>query len=67
MKIASIEYFTLDMPLVVPYTIAYETVSKTTNVILKLNTDSRLTGWALLGSEDVVLFVVVELLTLRFT
>ena len=45
MKIASIEYFTLDMPLVVPYTIAYETVSKTTNVILKLNTDSRLTGW----------------------
>lgn len=33
------------MPLAVPYTIAYETVSKTSNIILKLNTDMGLTGW----------------------
>jgi L-alanine-DL-glutamate epimerase-like enolase superfamily enzyme len=45
MKITSVEYFRLDMPLAVPYTIAYETVSQTTNIILKINTDSGLTGW----------------------
>ncbi len=31
--------------LAIPYTIAYETVSKTTNIILKLNTDKGITGW----------------------
>ena len=45
MKITAVEYFRLDMPLVVPYTIAYETVSKTTNIILKLTTNTGLTGW----------------------
>lgn len=45
MKITAIDYFRLDMPLVVPYTIAYETVSKTSNIILKLSTDIGLCGW----------------------
>ncbi len=45
MKITSVEYFRLDMPLAVPYTIAYETVSSTTNIILKLGTDKGITGW----------------------
>jgi L-alanine-DL-glutamate epimerase-like enolase superfamily enzyme len=45
MKITSIEHFRLDMPLAIPYTIAYETVSKTSNIILKLNTDKGITGW----------------------
>ncbi len=45
MKISSVEYFRIDMPLVQPYTIAYETVSRAINIILKLNTDSGLTGW----------------------
>lgn len=45
MKITHLEYFRLDMPLEDPYTIAYETVSKTTNIILKLNTDKGITGW----------------------
>lgn len=45
MKITSIEHIRLDMPLAVPYTIAYETVSKTTNIILKINTDKGITGW----------------------
>ena len=45
MKITGIEYFRLDMPLAIPYTIAYETVSKTTNIILKLTTDKGITGW----------------------
>lgn len=33
------------MPLTTPYIIAYETVSKTTTIILKLTTDMRITGW----------------------
>ncbi len=45
MKIISVEYFRLDIPLAVPYTIAYETVSSTTNIILKITTDKGLTGW----------------------
>jgi L-alanine-DL-glutamate epimerase-like enolase superfamily enzyme len=45
MKIRAIEYFRLDMPLKYPYTIAYEEVKKTTNIILKLVTDKGLTGW----------------------
>jgi len=45
MKISSVEYFRIDMPLVQPYTIAYETVNEATNIILKLETDSGLTGW----------------------
>lgn len=45
MKITAIEFFRLDMPLAIPYKIAYETVSKTSNIILKLTTDKGLTGW----------------------
>ncbi|MFC1887554.1 mandelate racemase/muconate lactonizing enzyme family protein [Candidatus Cloacimonadota bacterium] len=45
MKIKSIEYFKLEMPLRYPYTIAYEEVKKATNIIIKLVTDSGLTGW----------------------
>ncbi len=45
MKISKIEYFRLDMPLAIPYTIAYETIDKTSNIILKLTTDNGITGW----------------------
>ncbi len=45
MKIIAVEYFKLEMPLAIPYTIAYETVSHTTNIILKLTTDKGITGW----------------------
>ena len=45
MKIKHIEFIRLDMPLTVPYTIAYETVTHTTNIIFKIITDSGLTGW----------------------
>ena len=45
MKITKVEYYRFDMPLAVPYTIAYETISKTTNIILKLSTDKGITGW----------------------
>ena len=45
MKIKAIEYIRLDMPLKYPYTIAYEEVKKTSNIVLKLTTDKGLTGW----------------------
>lgn len=45
MKITSVDYFKVEMPLAVPYTIAYETVSHATNIILKLDTDKGITGW----------------------
>ncbi len=45
MKITGIESFRLDMPLTIPYTIAYETITSTSNVILKLHTDKGITGW----------------------
>ena len=45
MKITAVEYFKIEMPLAIPYTIAYETVSNTTNIILKLTTDKGITGW----------------------
>lgn len=45
MKITAIEYFRLDMPLATPYTIAYETVTHTTNIILKLYTSTSIVGW----------------------
>lgn len=54
MKIRNIEFFRLDMPLAVPYTIAYETVSKTTNIILKLITDDGTTGWGCAAPDQVV-------------
>ena len=63
MKIEDIEYFRLDMPLSVPYTIAYETVSHASNIILKVITDTGITGWGCAapditvtgeGPEDVI-------------
>jgi len=45
MKISKVEYFKLDMDLAVPYTIAYETVTQASNIILKVTTDKGITGW----------------------
>jgi L-alanine-DL-glutamate epimerase-like enolase superfamily enzyme len=45
MTIKSIEYFKLNMPLAIPYTIAYETVDHAINIILKLTTNTGLTSW----------------------
>ncbi len=35
----------MDMPLAVPYTIAYETMSHVSNIIFKIITDAGITGW----------------------
>jgi L-alanine-DL-glutamate epimerase-like enolase superfamily enzyme len=45
MKITGIEHFSVEMKLAIPYTIAYETIEKTTNVFLLIKTNSPLTGY----------------------
>ena len=45
MKITKISYERLDLQLAIPYTIAYETITKATNFILKLETDSSIVGF----------------------
>lgn len=45
MKIIDLEYLRLDLPLAKPYTIAYETVSDTTNIILKISCSDGSVGW----------------------
>lgn len=45
MKITALEYERLDLDLREPYQIAYETVSKSHNIILKVITDQGITGF----------------------
>lgn len=54
MKIRQVSLFPLDMQLAVPYTIAYETVSQTTNVILRIDTDTGLSGWGCAAPDHAV-------------
>jgi L-alanine-DL-glutamate epimerase-like enolase superfamily enzyme len=45
MKITGVEYITVEMPLKVPYTIAYEKVEKVTNIFIRIDTNSNLNGF----------------------
>lgn len=45
MKITAVEAWPVEMKLAEPYTIAYETVSRTTNVFVRLETSSGLNGF----------------------
>ncbi|MDV7392102.1 hypothetical protein RZS08_12135, partial [Arthrospira platensis SPKY1] len=45
MKITSLHCYPLELPLAEPYTIFYETVDRSANVILRMETDTGLTGW----------------------
>ena len=51
MKITKISYERLDLKLSEPYTIAYETISRSTNFILKVETDSTIVGYGC-GAPD---------------
>ncbi|MGD8727757.1 MAG: enolase C-terminal domain-like protein, partial [Gemmatimonadales bacterium] len=44
MKITRVTAWPVDMPLVEPYTIAYETIAKTTNVFVRLETSTGVAG-----------------------
>jgi L-alanine-DL-glutamate epimerase-like enolase superfamily enzyme len=45
MKISQIEFFAIELPLKVPYTIAYESIDKVSNIFLRIGTDSSLQGY----------------------
>ncbi len=54
MKITKISYERLDLKLAIPYTIAYETISKATNFILKLETGSTVVGYGCSAPDPIV-------------
>lgn len=54
MKITKISYERLELTLGNSYTIAYETISKSTNFILKIETDKALVGYGCAAPEPVV-------------
>jgi len=54
MKITHIESWPVSMELTEPYTIAYETVEETTNVFLRLETSSGVTGYGCAAPDQAV-------------
>lgn len=54
MRITKISYERLDLKLAVPYTIAYETIDRTTNFILKIETDGKWTGYGCAAPDQAV-------------
>jgi L-alanine-DL-glutamate epimerase-like enolase superfamily enzyme len=45
MKITSLECWPVELPLIEPYTVAYDTISHCVNVVIKISTDTGITGW----------------------
>jgi len=54
MKITNVSYERLDLKLSEPYTIAYETISKAVNFILKIETDTLAIGYGCAAPDAVV-------------
>lgn len=54
MRITKVSYERLDLKLAVPYTIAYETIDKTSNFILKIETDGKWVGYGCAAPDKVV-------------
>ncbi len=54
MKITTISYERLDLKLSEPYTIAYETIDRTSNFILKIETDGKIVGFGCAAPDPVV-------------
>jgi len=54
MRITKVDAWPVGMPLAEPYTIAYETVCKTTNVFLRLETDRGMVGFGCAAPDHAV-------------
>ena len=54
MKITNVSYQKLELKLASPYTIAYETIDRTTNFILKIETDNGYVGYGCAAPDLVV-------------
>ena len=61
MKITNVSYERLDLKLSEGYTIAYETITNSTNFILKLETDGKLCGYGCAAPDSVVTYESPEL------
>lgn len=54
MRITNISFERLDLKLSDPYTIAYETIDRTSNFILKVETDGKIVGYGCAAPDPVV-------------
>ncbi len=54
MKITNVSFERLDLKLSDPYTIAYETIDRTSNFILKVETDGKIVGYGCAAPDPVV-------------
>ena len=54
MKITACDIWPVTMPLVDPYTIAYETISSTTNIFMRLDTSQGVTGFGCAAPDRLV-------------
>jgi L-alanine-DL-glutamate epimerase-like enolase superfamily enzyme len=54
MRITNISFERLDLKLSDPYTIAYETIDRTSNFILKIETDGKIVGYGCAAPDPVV-------------
>lgn len=54
MKISNISYKRFELQLKEPYTIAYETITQAVNFILKIETDTKITGWGCAAPDKIV-------------
>lgn len=54
MKIKHVSFERFDLELTEPYTIAYETISKATNYILKIESDSGIIGYGCAAPDDAI-------------
>ncbi|WP_282074463.1 mandelate racemase/muconate lactonizing enzyme family protein [Maribacter aquivivus] len=54
MKITHISFERLDLKLSDPYTIAYETIDRTSNFVLKVETDTKVVGYGCAAPDPVV-------------
>jgi L-alanine-DL-glutamate epimerase-like enolase superfamily enzyme len=54
MRIARIETWPVEMKLAQPYTIAYETIEKTTNIFIRLETNTGLVGFGCAAPDEPV-------------
>lgn len=60
MKITHVSYERLDLKLAEPYTIAYETVTKAVNFILKVETDTTLVGYGCAAPDKEVTLETIQ-------
>ncbi|CAN0602374.1 unnamed protein product, partial [Ectocarpus sp. 12 AP-2014] len=54
MRITNISFERLDLKLSDPYTIAYETIDRTSNFILKVETDGKIIGYGCAAPDPIV-------------